>query len=272
MPDNLPQDAVELVDGMKLCTSFMATIMNNLLDVRKIEEGKMILQSNPLSVTALLENVRKMVLPVVRPGVDLIVTCKTTTTKSDPQANKTNDDWVLGDEHRLTQILNNLCSNACKYTMNGSITIYAGWEEIEEDGYGHSDETPRMLRIECRDTGPGIPKQEQDELFQRFTTRGGAPGSGLGLAIAKQMVDLMEGSIRFESDPTIRPGTTCVVLLPLPLCDENDLPVLDQERNEVLHANSNSSSISSSDQDLTLPFEEPLSIRKSSRLFPGCGA
>jgi len=74
------------------------------------------------------------------------------------------------------------------------------------------------VKFECIDTGVGIPKSQQEALFQRFVQRGGAPGTGLGLAIAKHLVDLTGGSIRFESDPSLQAGTTCVVLLPLELC------------------------------------------------------
>ena len=97
--------------------------------------------------------------------------------------------------------------NSIKYTMVGSVTLVAGWEGD-------------LVRLECRDTGPGIPKEEQKNLFERFVKRGGAPGSGLGLAIAKQIVDLMQGSIHFDSDPTVKPGTTCIVLLPLRPCED----------------------------------------------------
>jgi CheY-like chemotaxis protein len=82
----------------------------------------------------------------------------------------------------------------------------------------------KMLRFECVDTGPGIPKEDQSKLFQRFVQRGGAPGTGLGLAIAKHLVDLVGGNIGFESDPTVKPGTTCVVELPLELCNEPENP------------------------------------------------
>ena len=121
MPDNLPEEAVELINGMKLCSTFMATIMNNLLDVRKIEEGKMALKCDPLSVSELLHNVRKMLLPMVQPGVELVVICETTnaTTSSTTTAttsgvlagrqNDCNHDLVMGDEHRLKQILYNIC-------------------------------------------------------------------------------------------------------------------------------------------------------------------
>jgi len=196
MPDDLSSEAQELVAGMQLCSSFMSSIMNNLLDVRKIEEGMMVLRSDPLSLESLVQDVRKMTLPAVRPGVKLNVLVETK-----------NQDCVLGDIHRLQQILINLVTNAIKYTVSGSITLAVGWEGD-------------LVRLECRDTGPGIPKEEQKNLFERFVMRGGAPGSGLGMAIAKQIVDLMKGSVCFESDPTVKPGTNCVVRLPLKTCDE----------------------------------------------------
>jgi CheY-like chemotaxis protein/two-component sensor histidine kinase len=197
MPDVLPEAARSLISGMQLCTGFMSSIMNNLLDVRKMEEGKMTLSKSPISLKKLLNNVHKMLLPSVRPGVKFEKMCRTKRGK---------DDWVLGDAHRIQQVMTNVVTNAIKYTVTGSVTLYIGWEDDK-------------VKFECVDTGPGIPKNEQEKLFQRFVQRGGAPGTGLGLAIAKHLVDLTGGSIRFDSDPTVRAGTTCVVLMSLPLCD-----------------------------------------------------
>jgi signal transduction histidine kinase/CheY-like chemotaxis protein len=195
LPDDLPDSTKELVRGMHLCTTFMSTIMNNLLDFRKMEEGKMLLHPQPLSLNELLMNVHRMLLPSVKPGVDLVVDRKTPVGK----------DWVLGDNHRLQQVLTNITTNAIKYTVSGSIALSF---KIEHD----------QVRFECTDTGPGIPRNEQDKLFERYVQRGGAPGTGLGLAIAKHIVALMGGSIQFDSDPTQRPGTACIVLVPLPSC------------------------------------------------------
>jgi CheY-like chemotaxis protein len=97
--------------------------------------------------------------------------------------------------------------NSIKYTGTGSITLKLGWMD------------KNTLRFECEDTGPGIPKHDQEKLFQRFVQRGGEPGTGLGLAIAKHLVELIGGSIYFESDPSVRVGTKCIVILPLPPCD-----------------------------------------------------
>ena len=202
MPDDLPQMAQSLISGMQLCSTFMSKIMNNLLDVRKMEEGKMQLRKAPISLFKLLFNVHKMLLPSCRPGVDF----RTTLPKYDAtkEINNTND-WVIGDQHRIEQVLTNVISNSIKYTLSGYIELSIMWE----DG---------NVKFICEDSGPGIPIQEQKKLFQRFIQRGGAPGTGLGLAIAKHVVDLTGGSIRFESDPSVKAGTSCIVLMTLPLC------------------------------------------------------
>mmetsp|Transcript_22169 Transcript_22169/g.24686 ORF Transcript_22169/g.24686 Transcript_22169/m.24686 type:complete len:1079 (-) Transcript_22169:104-3340(-) len=211
MPDNLPESAMSLISGMQLCSTFMSKIMNNLLDVRKMEEGKMQLRKVPISLRKLLYNVHKMLLPSVRPGVDFRTTLKDCH-DNDGKGKKKNinnsyyeNDWILGDPHRIEQVLTNVVSNAIKYTMLGHIELSIKWE----DG---------NVKFTVEDTGPGIPVNEQKKLFQRFIQRGGAPGTGLGLAIAKHIVDLTGGSIQFESDPTVKAGTSCIVLMNLPLC------------------------------------------------------
>lgn len=190
-------ESTELVNSMTQCASFMSSIMNNLLDVRKMEEGKMVLNEMPMSLTELVERVRTMLLPSVRPGVALITKC-----------NLPDRDWVLGDSHRIQQVLTNVITNAIKYTSCGSIVVSVMCTREP------------IVRFECKDTGPGIPKLDQTKLFQRFVQRGGAPGTGLGLAISKHLVDLKGGKIFFESDPPIKPGTTCIVEMPLQRCDE----------------------------------------------------
>lgn len=205
MPDDLSPSASSLVEAMKLCTGFMKAVMDNLLDVRKMEEGKMTLHSVPLSLSALLDNVHRMLSPSVRPDVDFLTRCDTKGT-----------DWVLGDAHRIQQVMTNVITNAIKYTTSGSITL-----SIELEG--------ENVRFECADTGPGIPKSEQKKLFERFVQRGGAPGTGLGLAIAKHLVDLTGGSIRFDSDPTVKPGTSCIVVMKLPVCDAPDATAKTEE-------------------------------------------
>jgi CheY-like chemotaxis protein len=184
---------------MQLCTGFMSSIMNNLLDVRKMEEGKMTLNSAPISLKEIIDSVHKMLAPSARHGVEFVTECQVG-----------DRNWVLGDSHRIQQVMTNVVTNAIKYTTVGSITLFIEWEG-------------EYVRFECADTGPGIPVKEQKKLFERFVQRGGAPGTGLGLAIAKHLVDLMKGSICFHSDPTIKPGTSCVVLMPLKAANPPEL-------------------------------------------------
>lgn len=197
--ENQSEEAKSLLHGMQLSCEFMSSIMNNLLDVRKMEEGRMMLHSRPLSLSEMLNDVHRMLKTSVRPGVEFGVRCDTF-----------GKDWVLGDEHRLKQVLTNMVTNAIKYTIQGSIFLSVEWED------------DNIVRIVVADTGPGIPKKEQPRLFQRFVTRGGAPGTGLGLAISKNIVDLAGGSIRFESDPSKKEGTSCIVLIPMELCENCD--------------------------------------------------
>jgi len=182
---------------MKLCTSFMSTIMNNLLDVRKMEEGKMKLNKHPTCISECLKSVQAMLSPSVQSGVVLTTDCQTAPLT----------DWMLADSHRLQQVYTNVITNAIKYTKKGSIKLVFYWDPSDGSAV-----------FECHDTGPGIPKSQQEELFKRFVQRGGAPGTGLGLAIAKHLVDLANGSIQFISDPMTKPGTVCSVRCPFKKC------------------------------------------------------
>ncbi|KAL3918553.1 MAG: hypothetical protein SGILL_004181 [Bacillariaceae sp.] len=214
----------ELVQGMKLCASFMSSIMNNLLDARKLQEGMMEIRTQPISLSQMAKDLHKMMQPLVKQNVEFRL-------ESNIPANK---DWVLGDNHRIQQVLTNMITNAIKYTGAGSITLRCS----AGDG--------KQYCFEVVDTGPGIPKSEQEHLFERFVQRGGAPGTGLGLAISKEIVAMMGGTIHFESDPTVKPGTNCIVNLPMETCS----PVLDD---------SGSSSFRAS-QDESKPIEEPVCI------------
>lgn len=242
MPDeDVSGPAKELITGMRICASFMSSIMNNLLDVRKMEEGKLTLNRAPMRLDHLVESLHRMFLPNVKKGVAF-------TWRNDIDTRERK--WVLGDNHRLQQVLTNVITNALKYTTAGSVTLSVGWEDTYEqmelqaedakartslvdftgaikDLQTSTSETQRdasakminpRVRLACADTGPGIMKSQQDDLFKKFVKRGGAPGTGLGLAIAKHLVTLMGGEIYFESDPTLRPGTTCIILVPMPLC------------------------------------------------------
>ena len=261
MPDDavLPESASELLSGMKLCTSFMSDVMNNLLDARQIEEGKLTLQRMPMELDTVIQDIHRMFLPKVH--TDVKFECKSNRNVMEVAADATSlENWVIGDVHRIKQVFTNVISNAIKYTTSGSITVSIGWDDADDhdDDVGNSSHAKqqnatskrRVVRFECTDTGPGIPKHVQAQLFERFVKRGGAPGTGLGLAISKQIVDLMNGSIYFESDPTVKPGSTCIVLLPLEPC------LRPEDDDDNTDDDSSSLSSSSSIQEASAPIQE----------------
>jgi len=194
MPEDISDTAKTMVAGMKQCCEFMSMIMNNLLDVRKMEEGGVNLKLMPISLKALLSRVYGMLQSAVKPDVLFEMECHTGEC-----------DWVLGDQYRIVQVFTNVAANAIKYTVVGTVRMSIRWESGQ-------------VAFECTDSGPGIAKDAQEKLFTRFVQRGGAPGTGLGLAITKHLVDLMGGSVSISSDPSVAAGTTFTVRMPLKPC------------------------------------------------------
>lgn len=213
MPEDLVQNVTEvqeLLRSIQVCSTFMTQIMNNLSDVRQMEEGRITVQATPVNLRQLLTEVHTMLLPSVKAGVEF--RCVTTNTGE--------RHWVMADNHRLKQAFTNIISNSIKYTITGY--IHVSLRCVTDDDYNNNNnqellQQQQRIIFECTDTGPGIPKDDQVNLFKPFVKRGGAPGTGLDLAIAKHIVDFMGGSIRLESDPTVTAGSTCRVSLPLPV-------------------------------------------------------
>jgi len=107
-------------------------------------------------------------------------------------------EYVEADSGKLRQILINLLGNAVKFTRRGGVTLRASARPAAED-----DEN-KWLRIEVQDSGPGVPKGRQQQIFQPFVQAGhsaAAKGTGLGLSITRSFVDLMGGAIELESEP-----------------------------------------------------------------------
>src|SRR5262249_8404338 len=105
---------------------------------------------------------------------------------------------LRGDPARVRQIVTNLAANAVKFTENGSVTLHAR----EVDG----DDQRCTIRVEVRDTGIGIPKAQQQAIFEPFTQADGTTtrrfgGTGLGLAICRKITDLLGGKLGLESQP-----------------------------------------------------------------------
>jgi PAS domain S-box-containing protein len=174
--------------AVKECADGLLVLLNDILDLSKLEAGKVELEKLDFDVGTLLGSVLDIFSPRARSrGIDLGVTV-------DPQL----PTRLVGDAKRLRQILINLVGNAVKFTERGRVVVTL-------KPLGRRDDQVD-LRVEVNDTGIGIGAAAKDKLFSKFsqadasiTRRFG--GTGLGLAICKQLIELMDGSIGVESEP-----------------------------------------------------------------------
>jgi signal transduction histidine kinase/FixJ family two-component response regulator len=178
-------------------------LINDLLDISKIEAGRFELDHAPFALNAVLEQLIALMRPrAEQKGLRLALQCS--------------DDLparVVGDRKRLEQVLLNLLGNALKFTAVGSVTLSAS---VERSGAGG-------LRFEVRDTGIGIVPSKLESIFEPFTQADTSitrhyGGTGLGLAITRSVVALMGGRIEIASTPG--EGSRFVVIVPLRPCSE----------------------------------------------------
>ncbi len=199
----------------------LLALVNDILDLSKIEAGMMTLEEVRFSLFGLMTSVKAMFhLKTKEKGLQL-----------DIIMDEALPDILQGDAVRLTQILVNLLSNAVKFTERGSIELSA--KLIRKN------EADVLLEISVADTGIGIAQDKQKNIFERFqqaeaeTTRRFG-GSGLGLSIVKQLVDMHGGSIRVESE--IDKGTSFFVTLTYKLPDTEELynQALEADKKETI--------------------------------------
>ena len=182
----LTREQREMLMMAKISADSLLALLNDILDFSKIEAGKLDLETIDFSLRDSMENVLR-VLSVQAHQKKLELSCRVM-----PDT----PDRLQGDPTRLRQILMNLVGNAVKFTAKGEVAVRV---ECEEDG----DESV-LMGFAVRDTGIGIPADQQTRIFQAFTQADGSTtrtygGSGLGLAICSKLAELMGGSIRVES-------------------------------------------------------------------------
>lgn len=190
-------------------TRSLQRLIDDILDLSKIEADKLDIHLEPASIEQIMADIQAMFSgAAISRGIEFSCTADPDT----PAA-------VCIDSLRLKQILNNLISNALKFTPSGEIRVRA--ERIDSDG------DIDRIRFSVADTGIGIAPEDQSRLFQPFTQADETitrhfGGTGLGLAICKRLVELMDGTIELESAPGR--GTTMTVTLPLERARANELP------------------------------------------------
>ena len=178
----------------------LLAIINDILDLSKIEAGKIDLESIPMSPAALVDGT----MSILRSQTQLKPIVLAEAVSPDVP------DWVLGDPTRLRQVLFNLLSNAVKFTERGRVEVKVSVTEGQ------------CLRFAVHDTGVGIAKHRQHALFQPFSqidrsvtrTYG---GTGLGLAISKRLVEAMGGDLRLESSSSA--GSVFAFVIDMRRCD-----------------------------------------------------
>ncbi len=175
------------LDIILRCCENMSAIINNILDFSKLEAGKFTLEQKEFNFYQMINHaVETNITAINAKGLHTMV-----------NIDKSIPEFLIGDELRLTQILNNLLSNAVKFTSVGYINIEVT-KTVQFD-----DEIELFFVVS--DTGIGISQEEKDKLFKSFSQVDASitrkyGGTGLGLAITKQLVELMNGSIHLDSE------------------------------------------------------------------------
>ena len=200
---------IECLQNIKNSAAHLSHLVASLLDYHQLENGLMKVQPTSFSPAQLVaESVEGMKLRAEEKGLEISFECKmkgmgTSDSSDSPMKKK----FFRADAFRIRQILDNLVSNAIKYTDRGSVTIQAQVSEI----LGKP-----TLTLSVKDTGKGMTDEEKQKVFQAFTrlkSAQGIEGTGLGLSITQELVSLLGGEIILHS--TLGKGSTFIVTIPI---------------------------------------------------------
>jgi CheY-like chemotaxis protein/two-component sensor histidine kinase len=208
----------EYLDAIKSSGDTLLVVINDILDISKMEAGKMKFEEQPFVLAEIIDYINKLFTPKANQKK---ITLKKTIDPSIPFS-------LMGDSVRLSQILMNLMSNAVKFTDKGFILLSS--ELSDEDDYSAT------IRFCVEDTGRGIPQDKIHSIFLDFTQvdadkMPNMEGTGLGLAITKRLVELQGGNIKVESQVDI--GTKFTVSLKFRKCkDEKQFKLKEKIKDE----------------------------------------
>jgi signal transduction histidine kinase/ActR/RegA family two-component response regulator len=209
LASHTPADQTEELQTAQRCAYSLLALLNEILDLSKIEAGKMTLEKIPFDLRVTLNDcIKAQQSQALQNGASL-------SSEVAPDV----PEQIVGDPLRIRQILSNLVSNAVKFTEHGSTLVRVDSE--------CSDSGELSLKIAVRDSGTGIPADKLPFIFDEFTQADGSVsrkygGTGLGLAITRRLVEIQGGQIRAESQ--LGSGTTIYVTLPYQVSVDEETP------------------------------------------------
>ena len=206
---------MECLQNIKNSAAHLSRLVASLLDYHQLENGLMKVQPVSFSPTQLVkESVEGMRLRAEEKGLAISYEMTMEMKKEANQENETDKELFLADAFRIRQILDNLVSNAIKYTDHGSVNIEARVSKIMGK---------LTLTMSVKDTGKGMTDEEKRKVFQAFTrlkSAQGVEGTGLGLSITQELVSLLGGEILLRS--TLGKGSNFIVTLPIEPAPKDD--------------------------------------------------
>jgi PAS domain S-box-containing protein len=213
---NLDSETLQGLDIIEKSGKHLLTLITDILDLTKIEAGRMELIPEPIYFSPFLTTI----LNIIRTradskGLQLLYQCDGDL----PQV-------IISDETRLRQILINLLGNAVKYTDTGSILFQIKCIDKYPSNPTYNTETMTRLLFSVSDTGTGINQNQMDRLFKPFEQIGDPThwkeGTGLGLSISRQLVEIMGGELKVKSQPGV--GSTFWFEITVPVGNTNNIP------------------------------------------------
>lgn len=212
----LDEEQREFVSAIMQGGGLLKGLLDDVLDVARLEEGRLHLNLKPTRIRSLFEGVQEVYRSVLsNKGVEFRL-----------DWNSALDRSIILDQGALSQILLNLVGNAAKFTENGSVTVVPRLVEMEG---------ATMLEVEVKDTGPGIPKSEWERVFDRFQQLDNGSGkllggSGLGLSIVRELCILHGGTVTLHSQPGLGSTFTFRMKVELSTVEDERAPDISPER------------------------------------------